>query len=311
MKAILKAQYNLISIFRILDISIIAVIMLFFSETSYYLLILQTGIIEHFHSNLYSIWMIPVGGILGIISIYKLKYHRDIVMLSLLTQTLLMFFYPNFNMFALFILGFSSGIIAPYIIYQLKNLQTVVISLGLAYIFGTIAIRVPADHRAFIAISLSFIAFISLYFISPIMQEKKAKIGTDFKYIFLWLLLDATLFEMLSRSDLAIWKDISYMPVIITFHLTGLILAYFFQNSKHNTFIIFTLFSLSYLAFILEIKPILAVIYPIVISYYNVIILKKFITFSQRDLALASLSLWASAGMGLFLALNLIQGVGI
>jgi len=44
-------------------------------------------------------------------------------------------------------------------------------------------------------------------------------------------------------------------------------------------------------------------VYPVVISYYNVIILKYFMRLSFGQLALASVSLWVSAGVGLALTL--------
>jgi len=69
------------------NLSFIALIILFFTETSYYLLILQTGIVEYYHSNLAQIWMIPVDGVLGILTIAILKYRQHIVSMALLRNT--------------------------------------------------------------------------------------------------------------------------------------------------------------------------------------------------------------------------------
>lgn len=295
-----KKEFPLI---KTVNLSFIALIILFFTETSYYLLILQTGIVEYYHSNLAQIWMIPVGGVLGILTIAILKYRHHIVSMALMIQTILMLFYPHFNAGMLFILGFSSGLIAPYLIYQIQSLRQVVVALALAYLFGTFAITIVPEARGVLAMGLSLVALFSFQWVMPQKKSKKAHLNRGYTELFLWLVLDATLFELLSRSSVAIWKDEHFVLLIAFSHLVGLLLAYRFHNSKYNSFAIMGLFILSYLFFMLKMQYPLAIVYPIVISYYNVMVLKRFMNLSFEQLSFASLGLWSSAGMGLFISL--------
>ena len=282
----------------------LAFVTLFFTETSYYLLILQTGIVNCFHSDMSKIWMIPIGGILGILLISTIRQRSIVVSIALFMQTLLMFFYPAFNGIMLFILGVLSGLIAPYLIYQLKDLKQIVLVLGLAYLLGTFAVNIPAEQRGLLAIILSIVALFSSYFVVP-SQETKRKITSYQPYIiiFIWLVLDATLFETLARSSHGIWAHEKFTLSIALFHLIGLYMGYKLSNYHHNNRIVLTLFFLSYLFFAFNLTYLLVIVYPMVISYYNVLILKRFMTLSFEALTLVSLSLWLSAGMGLSLAL--------
>ena len=281
-----------------------AFITLFFTETSYYLLILQTGIIDYFHSDMSKIWMIPVGGVLGILTMAKLNSRAVVVSIALFFQTLLMFFYPTFNGFMLFALGFLSGLIAPYLIFQLRSLTQIVVILGLAYFLGTFAIHILPENRGALAIILSIVALFSSYFVVPITQKETKNIALKtYLGIFVWLVLDATLFETLSRSSVGIWKHEEFTVMIALFHMVGLYIGYKLISFKHNNIAILTLFALSYLFFAFNLSYLLAIVYPIVISYYNVIILKHFMQLSFEHLTLVSLSLWMSAGIGLSMAL--------
>lgn len=291
------------TIIKMMDVSFLALIILFFTETSYYLLILQTGIVEYYHSNLSQIWMIPVGGVLGISTIATLKYRQQVVSIALVVQTILMLSYPHFNGGMLFILGFSSGLIAPYLIYQLHSLIQVVVALALAYLLSTFAITILPESRGILALALSLVAFFSFQWVSPQTKSKKAVLNRGYSELFLWLVLDASLFELLSRSSVAIWKNEHFVLLIAFSHLLGLLLAYRFHNSKYNSLTIMGLFILSYLFFSLKMQYPLALVYPIVISYYNVMVLKRFMNLSFEQLSFASLGLWSSAGMGLFVSL--------
>lgn len=291
------------TIIKTMDVSFLALIILFFAETSYYLLILQTGIVEYYHSNLSQIWMIPVGGVLGISTIATLKYRQQVVSIALVMQTILMLTYPHFDGGMLFILGFSSGLIAPYLIYQLHSLTQVVVALALAYLLSTFAITILPEARGVLAIGLSLMALLALQWVVPQKKSKKALLNRGYGEVFLWLVLDATLFELLSRSSVAIWKDERFIVLIAFFHLVGLLLAYKFHNSKYNSVTIIGLFILSYLFFNLNMQYPLAIVYPIVISYYNVMVLKRFMNLSFEQLSFASSGLWMSAGMGLFISL--------
>jgi len=234
----------------------------------------------------------------------KLNRRSTVVSVALFFQTLLMFFYPNFNGFMLFALGFLSGLVAPYLIFQLKSLYQIVIVLGLAYLLGTFAIHILPEDRGDLAIFLSTIALFSSYFVIPSLDKYSQKLfSRKYFFIFVWLVLDATLFEILARSSGAIWKDESMTLIIATFHIVGLFIGYKLVNFRYNNALILALFAISYLLFAFNLSTLLAIVYPIVISYYNVIILKEFMTLSFEHLTLVSLSLWVSAGMGLSMAL--------
>ena len=67
----------------------IAFFFLFASEFTFYLLILQTGIVEYHHSMMTEIWMVPVGGILGIIaSVFLYKDRQWLIPFLLFLQFL-------------------------------------------------------------------------------------------------------------------------------------------------------------------------------------------------------------------------------
>jgi len=295
--------------FFTIELSMFAFIILFFAETSYYLLILQTGIVDYYHTDLHHIWMIPVGGVLGILTIAKLQHRAKVVMVALLFQTLLMFFYPMFNPLMLFILGYLSGLVAPYLIYQLKSVEQVVIVLGLSYLLGTIAIAIEAQNRGSLAIILSLLALGSAYFVKEniVIKRPTSLHLKTYLQIFMWLVLDASLFGILAKSDVAIWGDADYMLIIASFHIFGLYLGYKLYHYKYNAQLILGLFVLSYMLFWLDVPYVLAIVYPIVISYYNVIILKYFMRLSFGQLAVASVSLWVSAGAGLLITLLYFQ----
>ena len=295
-----KRASSLISI----NFTTVAFIILFFTETSYYLLILQTGIVDCFHSDISKIWMIPVGGVLGLITMTRVKHHEIFVSIALFFQTLLMFFYPTFNALMLFSLGVLSGLVAPYLIYQLKSLTQIVIILGLAYLLSTFAIHILPENRGVLAIFLSMIALFSSYFVVPIRRKRVKKIRLkSYFWIFIWLILDAVLFEVLSRSSFGIWGHEEFTLLIAIFHMLGLYIGYKLITFKYNNLVILTLFSLSYLFFAFNLSYLLAIVYPIVISYYNVVLLKHFMALSFGELTLVSLSLWISSGMGLTIAL--------
>ncbi len=173
----------------------LAFVLLFFTETSYYLLILQTGIVDYFHSDITQIWMIPLGGILGILTIVTVQNRSLIVSIALAFQTLLMFLYPHFNGYMLFILGFLSGLVAPYLIFQLQTLNEIVVILALAYLLGTFAINIAPEQRGELAIVLSLVALFASYFVIPISKKDSEIELKPYFTIFFWLVLDATLFE--------------------------------------------------------------------------------------------------------------------
>jgi len=285
-----------------------AFLLLFASELTFYLLILQTGIVEIHHSDMREIWMVPVGGILGIISsIFFYKERQWLVPAVLLIQLLLVFGYTQANGFELFLLGLISGITAPLLIARIDSFLLVAVALSLSYAYGTYHFHVPADERTFIAVFLSTVAFTASLF-SQMGRIRKAVQGLEVKgsiTLFLWLVLDAALFETLSRDTvMGIWGEASFTWSIVIFHLIGVIAAYRFRDYAHNNLAILLLFATTYLFYTLGEQTVLTVIYPFVISYYNVILLRRLIRIRYPELALIALSLWAASGIGLMIALS-------
>ena len=284
-------------------------LLLFTLEFTYYLLILQTGIVEYHHSNMTEIWMIPVGGIIGIISsIWLYKYASWLMPLALFIQLLLSIDYAQANGAELFILGYISGLTAPILIYNIKYLWIAVIGLSFSYALGTLLFHIDAIMRTDIALTLTLVALFSTLFIH--FEKTKLTIATDLTLysmgsIFLWLLLDASLFETLSRdSYMSLWGDSHYTFTIILSHSLGLALAYRLREWKYTDATLLILFVVSYFLYDTQEKTLLSIVYPIVISYYNVIILYKLMKLNYVMLAVMSLSLWGASGLGLFIALS-------
>lgn len=297
MKTIIHKQIPTISFF-----------FLFASEFTYYLLILQTGIVEYHHSIMSEIWMVPVGGILGIIaSIFFFKERQWLIPFLLFSQLILSLNYASANGIELFLLGVISGLTAPMLIASIDRFWLVVAALGLSYTYGTYYFDVPAFQRTDIALFLSLVALSASLF----SQRKPIdKSMTHFSFysagsIFLWLLLDAALFETLSRDSLmSLWGDSSFTWNIIIFHCIGLFIAYKARDWKHNNRFLMTLFILTYTFYTLGWQEALSIVYPFVISYYNVIILRALMRLPYVLLAVMALSLWMASGAGLLVALS-------
>lgn len=297
MKAIIKMQ-----------IPNIAFLLLFASEFTFYLLILQTGVVEYHHSIMAEIWMVPAGGVLGILISVFLHEERQWLIPSLLfTQLLLVLDYAHANGIELFLLGLISGLTAPMLIARIDRLWLVVLALALSYAYGTYYFDVPASERTNIALFLSAVAFIASLF----SQMKKLSIKTDqitfygAGNIFFWLLLDAVLFETLSRdSVMHIWGEDAFTWNIILLHMVGLIAAYTARDWKHNSSMLIVLFTLTFTLYALGWQWSLSIVYPFVISYYNVIILRSLMRLPYVLLSVMALSLWAASGLGLLVALS-------
>jgi hypothetical protein len=275
----------------------------------YYLLIAQTGIVEYFSSDLSIIIYLPIGGIIGSLSSFYIKTsNKSKIFGFLLLQLIMSFFYPDLSSLMLFILGVSVGALAPLLINELKKGSNIQLGLGLAiaYVLGTSLFNFDVLLRGDIAISLTFIAIISFFFIE---HNKSVSISnSNFTLVGMasWILIDASLFETLSRDEnISIWRDV-YTYEIIFFHLLGIILAFTLklQKNQKELFIII-LFTLSYLLYFLNEALLLSIVYPIVISYYNVMILQTLI---HKDLKTISIYMifigWIASGAGLFIALG-------
>jgi len=123
----------------------------------------------------------------------------------------------------------------------------------------------------------------------------------------IWVFVDSSLFETLSReSGISIWRD-GYTAQIVLFHILGVITAI---SIKINYFIkkvlLTTLFILSYLFYFMHEALLLSIVYPFVISYYNVIILQSLIKVkSFKDIGIYMIFIgWIASGSGLMVALH-------
>ncbi|MFW0701964.1 hypothetical protein ACN09M_02950 [Aliarcobacter butzleri] len=293
-------------------------ILIFFiaSELCYYLLIAQTGIVEYFSSNLFLIAPLPIGGVIGSLLVSYIKIKNK-VSLFLVAQLILSFMYPHYNLLTLFILGFVVGSMAPLIINEVK--KTTFLELGLAlslsYVTGTMLFNYEVSQREIIAVTLTMITLFCSLFLNFMKEEEKLNTTSHSLFMMiLWVFLDSALFESLSR-DLAvsIWRG-GFTFEIALFHVIGVFSALFFKIEKNQKeLLILTLFALSYLFYFLREGFILSLIYPFVISYYNVVILQSIKKLDFRTISFYMIFIgWMASGAGLYIALaNLIFFVPI
>ena len=294
----------------------IALIFLLGFELSYYLLILQTGIVEHFNSDLFSLLPMFLGGVLGTFLAgqswgkFKKPLYKMYIALSL--QLVLSFFYPNYNFFTLGLLGVAVGLMAPLGIYLFKGKQEkkFILALAIAYTIGTYLFNSPSESRMWMAVLFSSIALISTVFLKNYeFQTKPLRKKTSYAFyglLMLWIFLDSNLFETISRHvGINIWS--SYTNIIILFHLLGVMVAYYIKvKDKVQHILIALLFIVSYAFSYIEIPLALAIVYPFTISYYNVIVFGAL----SKETSLLKLSLimifvaWIASGLGLGLALS-------
>lgn len=293
-------------------------ILIFFiaSELCYYLLIAQTGIVEYFSSNIFLIAPLPVGGVIGSLLISYIKIKNKIS-LFLVAQLILSFMYPNYNFLTLFLLGFVVGSIAPLIINEVK--KTTFLELGLAlslsYVTGTMLFNYEVSQREIIAVTLTTITLFCSLFLNYIKEEKELNTTNhSLLMMVLWVFLDSALFESLSRDvTVSIWRD-GFTFEIALFHVIGLFCALYFKIEKNQKeLLILTLFALSYLFYFLREGSILSMVYPFVISYYNVVILQSIRKLDFKTISFYMIFIgWMASGAGLFIALaNLILFVPI
>jgi len=286
-----------------------AFLLLFAAEFTYYLLILQTGIVAYHHSVLSQIWMVPAGGMLGIIlSVFVHNKREWFLSLLLLVQLILSLDYADANALELFGLGLISGLTAPMLLFRIDRLWVAVAALGLSYAFGTAMFHVEAIDRTEIALFLTLLALAASFF--AVMGETKTADKTNISLftmvkVFLWLLLDAALFETLSRDALMhLWGNETFTLILIVSHLVGVAVAYRLRDWKKTDVVLLLLFAMTYAAYSSGSSLVLSLVYPFVISYYNVIILDKLRKLDYLPLALMSLSLWGASGLGLLIALS-------
>lgn len=294
-------------------------ILIFFiaCELCYYLLIAQTGVVEYFSSNLFLIAPLPIGGVIGslLVSYIKIDF-RNKISLFLTIQLIMSFLYPNFNMLTLFILGFAVGSLAPLIVNEIKKatLLELGLALSVSYVTGTLLFNYEVEERGIIAITLTTITLLASRFLSTNEPIKKSNQEFPLLMMVLWVFLDSALFESLSRDiTISIWRD-GFTFQIALFHVIGVFCALFFKIEKNQkSLFILTLFAASYLFYFLRQGDILSIVYPFVISYYNVVILQ---TIAKKDFRIITFYMifigWMASGAGLFVALsNLILFVPI
>lgn len=290
-------------------------ILFVFAELSFYLLIAQTGVVEVFHSDIISIMYLPIGGIIGT---YLSAYtsfktdHKAIALLAL--QMLTTFFYPDFNAVTLLLLGLSVGGISPIIIQTLKKatLIDLGISLGLSYTFGTLLFNTNPMHREILGLFLSLAAMIGYLF----LQRKKITpealcFNKFYSYplylMVIWVFLDSSLFETLSRDEMmSIWRG-GFSTEIILFHLLGVVAAISIKvEYSLKALFISLLFVVSYLFYFMHEALLLSVVYPFVISYYNIVILQSLIKVkSLKSIGFFMVFIgWMASGAGLMIALQ-------
>ncbi len=290
-------------------------ILFVFAELSFYLLIAQTGVVEVFHSDIFSIIYLPVGGVIGTYLSAYIPFktdHKAIALLGL--QMLITFFYPDFNVVTLFLLGLSVGGISPIIIQTLKK-ATVIdlgVALGLSYGFSTLLFTTNPMHRELLGLFLSGIALLGYLF----LQRKKVTsealcLSSMSSYplylMVIWVFLDSSLFETLSRdTTMAIWRG-GFSTEIILFHLLGVVaaLSIRIEHSLKALFIVM-FFMASYLLYFAHEALLLSMVYPFVISYYNIVILQSLIKVkSLKDISLFMVFIgWMASGAGLMIALG-------
>jgi len=180
------------------------------------------------------------------------------------------------------------------------------IALAISYTLGTTLFNYEVELRGNIAIVLTLITIISSFFL-----PKKNKVDENYQefslfVMVLWIFLDSALFETLSRDiTISIWRD-GYSFEIAIFHIIGIIVALTYKiEKKHKELFIIILFALSYLFYFLEEALILSIVYPFVISYYNVTILQSIMKKDLKTLSIYMIFIgWVASGAGLFIALE-------
>lgn len=294
-------------------------ILIFFiaSELCYYLLIAQTGVVEYFSSNLFLIAPLPIGGVIGSLLVSYIKVDfKNKISLFLTIQLIMSFLYPNFNMITLFILGFAVGSMAPLVVNEIKKATLIELGLALSisYVTGTLLFNYEVESRGIIAIILTTITLIASRFLPTNEMQKNSNQEFALLMMVLWVFLDSALFEALSRDiTISIWRD-GFTFQIALFHIIGVLSALFLKIERNQkSLLILTLFAASYLFYFLREGEILSIVYPFVISYYNVVILQTIIKKDFKTISFYMIFIgWMASGAGLFVAItNLILFVPI
>jgi len=255
------------------------------SQLLYYLLIAQTGVVGAFDSHLHDLYTLPIGGIIGTIlsGLWRHDEIRNELYFMFGIQMIVSWIYPNYSLGILLILGFVVGYTTPLLLHLFRTQSRLNLALGLAisYAVGTFLYSYPFAQRGNIALILPLISAIALMFSARMPSDHGQTAKMEYVSVLvmmMWIFADSALFETLSRSDgMDIWSQYPYL--IICTHLIGVYLAYR-QNRGllENSYIILGMFATSYFLYYLQ-QPIwLAIVYPIAISYYNVLLFEKIIS---------------------------------
>ena len=200
---------------------------------------------------------------------------------------------------------------APLGIYLFKSAQRkeLLFALAIAYTTGTYFFTSDVDSRVWMSILFSVITLVSALLLLNYKVKRDTKLISlpfiSYFPLIIWILLDSTLFETLSRHvDLDIWSK--HTLIIAVSHLLGLVMAWFVNLSKIKQHVfIALLFVGTYSLYYLELPLLLAILYPFTISYYNVTVF----TALSREVSLSKLAFimvfvgWIASGLGLALAL--------
>ena len=291
------------------------------SQLLYYLLIVQTGVVGAFHSHIHDIFTLPIGGVLGsLLSAYWRHINpRQELCYMFGLQMIISWYYPDYSLGILLVLGFVVGYTTPLLLHIFSSQSRFHLSLGMAisYAIGTALYAYPFEKREYIAVLLPIISAGALHFSK--FQKKRRHETITFPWqtvalMMLWIFADSALFETLSRSaHMDIWGHLTLL--IITSHLAGVYLAYRYGRSLYESrWIIWGLFVASYGLYYFGQGLSLAIVYPITISYYNVLLFSKLI--EMHDTRLIGISMvgigWIATSAANLVAFNhmlLIAGV--
>ena len=283
------------------------------SQLLYYLLIAQTGVVGAFDSHIHDLYTLPIGGVLGSLFSALWRHHGLKQELCFLfgVQMMISWFYPNYSLGMLLALGFVVGYTTPLMLYIFGSQSKLQLSLGLAisYTVGTALYTYPYVERDVIAVILPLISVAALRFshLKRIEHRNHARFPWQIVGVMmLWIFADSALFETLSRSgNMDIWSEHPFQ--IITFHLLGVYLAFRYGDELlSQTPVILVMFGLSYWLYWMEEPLLLAVVYPIVISYYNVLLFYKLIRMGDiRIIAFSMIGVgWIAASAANGIALH-------
>ena len=282
----------------------------------FYLIILQTGIVECLNTDPMLLYPLPLGGIIGsfVAALIPHKKATLEIALLLILEVVTAYYYPHYGLGILFLSGYIAGHLMPLLLrlFNSDNLAYLAVGLISAYIIGTLLYGYPCMERRWIALLLSTLSLIMyLVFIS---FEKWDAIDTNLGsvewfsvgLIVSWIFLDTALFQTLSESsNMNIWS--SYHYTICLGHTLGILFAFWLKRTLENEwFSVLILFVLSYVIYVEEIPQLLAIVYPFTISYYNFLVFKKLVNLKNTYLlALYMLAGgWVASAIGEWVAMQ-------